>query len=622
MLALVLLVGVYVMALAVVGTLAYLLVAGLRNGYSTAVISKGLLLLALLGIPIIRAMWVGLKTPPAAAGGVLLTRGQQPGLWGEVDEIAAVVGTRVPDEIRLVQDVNAAVSERARFLGLVGGRRVMFIGAPLLVGLTMQQLRSVLAHELGHYGHRHTALSTVTYRGLVTLHQIEQRLGPSTLTGRLFGAYGRLYARVSSRVNRRQELEADEFSHRVAGREAASSAMRSIPALGAAWGFFLEDYAFPVPGSRPEELFAGFGALLANPQRQTELDEVRASPPESEPGPYDSHPSITQRIAYFESLPEDGRPDDGTPALGMVAAPDELLTRLEDEVFEDSELTARSWEWIAETAGAARARADAALLVRASGEPGMGAATMAEAVTALGRRRSRQLVQPMTGPEASAEETTRAARHLVTSTIQAALVEHCGARFAPSWETTRSLVGPDGHPVDVRALVESVTDSASAADLLAVLADEGVPYTFAVDPAAVDAAHAAADALREPMIQSVAILTIRWRMRVLVVAENALILKRLGIRESLSAGALGSGGRDPFLSVLNFVAAIPLAQLLEDRRTEVFSWDDVGAATMKGTRLWLTLAGDRRRTRVKPHALAGDLTGSLAQHLGPRLTIG
>jgi GTP cyclohydrolase II len=67
------------------------------------------------------------------------------------------------------------------------------------------------------------------------------------------------------------------------------------------------------------------------------------------------------------------------------------------------------------------------------------------------------------------------------------------------------------------------------------------------------------------------------------------------------------------------VASTPLPRLLEDRRAEVFSWDQVGPTTLQGTRLALTLDGKRRRMRIKKHAVSGDLLGSLRQHLGERL---
>ena len=66
----------------------------------------------------------------------------------------------------------------------------MTIGAPLMMGLTGQQLRSVLAHELGHFSHRHTALAPIAYRGQVTLGHLVGQLGHESLTGRVFRAYG------------------------------------------------------------------------------------------------------------------------------------------------------------------------------------------------------------------------------------------------------------------------------------------------------------------------------------------------------------------------------------------------------------------------------------------------
>ena len=94
----------------------------------------------------------------------------------------------------------------------------MYIGAPLLVGLTERQNMAVLGHELGHHGGRHTALSGVTYRGAESIKRVIARLDGNTLLAKLFGLYGRLYAAVSNSVNRRQELEADQYMARIAGR--------------------------------------------------------------------------------------------------------------------------------------------------------------------------------------------------------------------------------------------------------------------------------------------------------------------------------------------------------------------------------------------------------------------
>ena len=57
--------------------------------------------------------------------GVPLTREAQPELWRVVDELAVIAGTRAPDDIRLVSEVNAAVWERTGLLGLRPGRRYL-----------------------------------------------------------------------------------------------------------------------------------------------------------------------------------------------------------------------------------------------------------------------------------------------------------------------------------------------------------------------------------------------------------------------------------------------------------------------------------------------------------------
>ncbi|WP_230193542.1 M48 family metallopeptidase [Streptomyces coriariae] len=71
----------------------------------------------------------------------------QPELWEQVRAAAEVAGERPPEELYLVADVNAGVSEQSRFLGLLSGPRRMLLGVPLLAGLTVPRLRAVLAHS-------------------------------------------------------------------------------------------------------------------------------------------------------------------------------------------------------------------------------------------------------------------------------------------------------------------------------------------------------------------------------------------------------------------------------------------------------------------------------------------
>ncbi len=150
-----LLAGFYLLA---IGVIVGLLGGGLwavATGHGAGI--KLVLVGGLVAFAVGRALYVVSRSSRAEdQSGLLLTPQAQPAFWQEVRALAVAAQTRPPDEIRLVPDVNAAVSEQASLLGLRAGKRTMYIGAPLLVGLTADQLRSVLAHELGHYSGSHT----------------------------------------------------------------------------------------------------------------------------------------------------------------------------------------------------------------------------------------------------------------------------------------------------------------------------------------------------------------------------------------------------------------------------------------------------------------------------------
>ncbi|MEY9963088.1 Zn-dependent protease with chaperone function [Streptacidiphilus sp. MAP12-16] len=336
--ALVLLAGFYLIALGALAAIAVvdvLVLTHLDSGSgpgSSGLGSSGLgaaklvLFSFVVAVPLVRGVFLVRRPKDEAPPGVSVTERQQPELWQRVRDLAEQVGTRAPDEIRLIPAVNAAVSENPRFLGLVPGHRRMLVGVPLLIGLTEPQLEAVLAHELGHYSNRDTRLAGITVRGRQSLLTVVQhaRAGGRNITASLFTAYAKLYFRVSESVGRRQELAADLAAARIAGRDHAAGALRQLPALDAAYDFYLQRYAGVGwdAGLLPlaEEFYGGFRSLLSSSQRQEELDRLRSEPPVQETSPYDSHPPIAQRVAELEALPADGRAVTGleAPALSLL----------------------------------------------------------------------------------------------------------------------------------------------------------------------------------------------------------------------------------------------------------------------------------------------------------------
>ena len=108
--------------------------------------------------------------------GLQLDESGQPRLWKLVRQVAAAAGQAPPDAVYLVSDVNAFVVERGSRFGF-GGKRLMGIGLPLLQVLTVPQLRSVLAHEFGHFHGGDTRLAPFIYRTRIAIGRTIAGLG-------------------------------------------------------------------------------------------------------------------------------------------------------------------------------------------------------------------------------------------------------------------------------------------------------------------------------------------------------------------------------------------------------------------------------------------------------------
>ncbi|MFF8725278.1 M48 family metalloprotease [Streptomyces sp. NPDC015171] len=385
--ALVLLLGFYLLSLVLLAALIGVDVLVFSWGHGPLTLKVGIISV-LLGIPVARGMLM-LRTPKGEDPyGISVTEADEPRLWAVVRELAAAAGTRAPHRILLTGEVNASVSETPRLLGLFPGRRRLTLGVPLLIGLSEAQLRSVLAHEFGHFTGGDTRLSALVVRGRVQIGRVigqfharaddrvaadrarQERASAKRVAkgkkakqvntagvgatyramAKIYTAYGKLYLRASLSTARGQEYAADLSAARIAGRDATASALREIPVLSASHDFYVDSYAtlglqarlMPPRG----EFFGGFGRLLT--ARELDLAELRSELPEMPVGPYDSHPPIAERVRRIEALPADGRTDEGKgTSLALLTDPARTLAALEDAVLIDELLgypRAAGWE--------------------------------------------------------------------------------------------------------------------------------------------------------------------------------------------------------------------------------------------------------------------------------------
>src|SRR5258708_30491151 len=97
------------------------------------------------------------------APGPRITPAEQPRLFAEISNIAQSVGQEMPHEVYFIPDLNAWVAQRGGIMGL-GSRRVMALGLPLMAVMTVSQFRAVLTHEFGHYYGGDTRLGPWIYK--------------------------------------------------------------------------------------------------------------------------------------------------------------------------------------------------------------------------------------------------------------------------------------------------------------------------------------------------------------------------------------------------------------------------------------------------------------------------
>ena len=101
--------GFYLLAFGIVGGLAALAIWLWEAHPGTAAVKLSYVGLA-VAAGILIAIWKVARAKPGEPEGVPLPPAEATELWGHTRSIATEVGTRAPDEIRLVAEVNAAVS--------------------------------------------------------------------------------------------------------------------------------------------------------------------------------------------------------------------------------------------------------------------------------------------------------------------------------------------------------------------------------------------------------------------------------------------------------------------------------------------------------------------------------
>jgi Zn-dependent protease with chaperone function len=421
------------------------------------------------------ALWRALRAKHEPMPGVSVTPQQAPRLWEEVHALARAAGTRAPDEIRIVADVNAAVAEHSRLLGLIAGRRYLYLGMPLLQALSLDQTRAVLAHELGHYSGAHSRLGAVAYRGRLAVAGTLGRIGPMNPVGWAFKLYGKLYLLVDNAVSRRQELEADAAAVRVAGKRAAIGALTEVSVAATAYDFYLGRYVAPGAefGLLPDNIFAGFTHLVG--ERQEELARLREDAPQREKGSkWDTHPALAVRIAAIQALPDSPVAADPRPAIELLPDADALGRALQQVVVETRDRRVMPWPEFTATTATSQLQEQSDRLFRELGRAlGRGDLGLSDVLAALEAGQAGRMGEAFY-PNATRKEAAVKFAEPLEILLRLAAVRSGVAFWRHSWTKGADLTDAAGAPIELEAVARLAVNPETLPQARADLARMGI----------------------------------------------------------------------------------------------------------------------------------------------------
>ena len=276
----------------------------------------------------------------AAAEGIELGRREQPLFFEFIERLASVVGAPVPDRVAIDCRVNAGAGLDLGLLRREGSALVLVVGLPLVAGLTLPQLASVLAHEFGHFaqgtGMRLARLirgvndwfSRVVYERDGWDESLEKGTGEGGWTGlaylgaKLMVALSRklLFALMvaghglSCFLTRQMEFDADQYGARVAGSSTSADTSLRVRVLDAA-----ADFVF-VSTLREGRFVDDLPVLVGRVADQAPprlMADIRIAMQRSGTGLFDTHPSDLERLRRVRAGRFPGLLSSGGPASAL-----------------------------------------------------------------------------------------------------------------------------------------------------------------------------------------------------------------------------------------------------------------------------------------------------------------
>lgn len=279
------------------------------SAFLVLLFKKKLIVLVVVPIWVLaRSLFVRVKAPE----GYALPRKEFPGLWREIDGLRRKLGALPIHNVVLTPEMNAAVTQTPR-LGLFGPyKNTLILGLELLMSLTPEQARAVLAHEFGHLSGSHGRFGNWIYRKRLTWARIQAAFDEQSTMGtgpikRFMHWYVPRLAGYSFALARQQEYEADMVASRLTSPADMASALalcgtRDAITRETFWKPLLQR-ATTDPAPETQTFSRLYQHLKSAPVDRVLAGEKIAAAMRAKTGLADTHPSLRDRLAAIGAEP-------------------------------------------------------------------------------------------------------------------------------------------------------------------------------------------------------------------------------------------------------------------------------------------------------------------------------
>jgi hypothetical protein len=231
---------------------------------------------------------------------------EAPGLWDLTRAVAAVVGTRAVDEIRITPGTDLAVYEKGTFRERTNdkAKRILIVGGGVLNDFEQTGFRAVLAHEYGHFSHRDTAGGDLAMRVNADMMKFAHAMILSgqavwwNVAFHFLRIFHFIFRRISHGATRLQEVLADRVAASMYGPKAFEQGLTHVVRKAVEFNYLATKEIKESTNSRRklQNLYE------LQPADNPDLEEEIKQSLSRETSEDDTHPSPTDRFRFTSRI--------------------------------------------------------------------------------------------------------------------------------------------------------------------------------------------------------------------------------------------------------------------------------------------------------------------------------